>query len=115
MSKKTKIISTIGPASNHPRIISNMIKKGTNVFRLNMAHLKKEQEVKNIIDIVESVLIDFNKDIVDSLGKEGTNAISINTKENNIIDVIPESIELGFVGIPNYINTDILKSNVKKN
>ena len=52
MSKKTKIISTIGPASNHPRIISNMIKKGTNVFRLNMAHLKKEQEVKNIIDMV---------------------------------------------------------------
>ena len=70
---------------------------------------------KNIIDIVESVLIDFNKDIVDSLGKEGTNAISINTKENNIIDVIPESKELGFVGIPNYIDIDILKSNVKKN
>ena len=52
MSKKTKIISTIGPASNHPRIISNMIKKGANVFRLNMAHLKKEQEVKDIIDMV---------------------------------------------------------------
>ena len=52
MSKKTKIISTIGPSSNHPRFISNMIKKGTNVFRLNMAHLKKEKEVKDIIDMV---------------------------------------------------------------
>ena len=70
---------------------------------------------KNIINIVENVLIDFNKDIVDSLNKEGTNAISINTKENNIIEVTPESEELGFVGTPNHINIDILKNNIKKN
>ncbi len=70
---------------------------------------------KNIINIVENVLIDFNKDIVNSLSEEGTNAISINTKENNIIEVIPESKELGFVGIPHRINIDILKSNVEKN
>ena len=70
---------------------------------------------KNIINIVENVLIEFNKDIVDSLKREGTNAISINTKENNIIEVIPESKELGFVGIPHHINIDILKNNVEKN
>ncbi len=70
---------------------------------------------KNIINIVENVLIDFNKDIVDSLKKEGTNAISINTKENNIIEVTPESEELGFVGIPCHINIDILKESVGKN
>ncbi len=70
---------------------------------------------KNIIDIVENVLIDFNKDIVDSLKEKGTNAISINTKENNIIEVIPESKELGFVGIPNEINIEIIKENLKKN
>jgi len=70
---------------------------------------------KNIINIVENVLIDFNEDIVDSLSEEGTNAISINTKKNNIIEVIPESKELGFVGIPHHINIDILKNNVKKN
>ena len=70
---------------------------------------------KNIINIVENVLIDFNKDIVDSLSEEGTKAISINTKENNIIEVTPESKELGFVGIPHRINIDILKSNVGKN
>ncbi len=70
---------------------------------------------KNIINIVENVLVDFNKDIVDSLKKEGTNAISINTKENNIIEVIPESKELGFVGIPNHININIVENNVRKN
>jgi len=70
---------------------------------------------KNIISIVEDVLIDFNKDIVDSLKKEGTNAVSINTRQNNIIEVIPESKELGFVGIPRHINIDTLKNNVEKN
>ena len=70
---------------------------------------------KNIIKVVENVLIDFNKDIVDSLKKKNTKAISINTKENNIIEVTPEIEELGFVGIPNKINIDILKNNIKKN
>ena len=55
---------------------------------------------EKIIKIVESVLIDFNNDIVDSLKKFGTDAISIHTKKNNIIKVTPEVKELGFVGIP---------------
>ena len=70
---------------------------------------------KKIIDIVESVLIDFNIDIVSSLNKTGSKAVSINTKKNNIIEVIPEATELGFVGIPNKIDTDIIKSIVEKN
>ena len=63
---------------------------------------------KRIINIVESVLIDFNNDIVQSLKDVGSEAISIHTKNNNIISVTPEAKELGFVGIPNKINNDIL-------
>ena len=70
---------------------------------------------EKIINIVESVLIDFNDDIVDSLKKSGSQAVSINTKKNNIIEVIPESEELGFVGIPKKINIDIIKNIVEKN
>jgi acetylglutamate kinase len=69
---------------------------------------------EKVINIVERVLIDFNKDIVASLKKKGTEAISINTKENNIIEVIPESEELGFVGKPKKINNDILLSVIKE-
>ena len=69
---------------------------------------------KNIINIVESVLIDFNNDIVDSLKKKGSEAISIHTKNKNVIEVIPESSDLGFVGIPNYINNDIIIDIVKE-
>ena len=69
---------------------------------------------KKVINIVENVLIGFNDDIVDSLKKEDTEAISINTKKNNVIEVTPESEELGFVGKPNKINTDIIKNMVEK-
>jgi len=67
-----------------------------------------------IINIVESVLIDFNKDIVSSLNEKETEAISIHTKENNIINVIPETEELGFVGIPNKINVVFLKEIIEQ-
>ena len=67
-----------------------------------------------IINIVESVLIDFNNDIVASLKKNGSEAISIHTKNNNIIEVIPEIEELGFVGIPNKINNDIIKNTLSQ-
>ena len=49
---------------------------------------------------MEEVLIDFNKDIVNSLKKLGSNAASFHTKTKNIIEVVPEKEELGFVGIP---------------
>ena len=70
---------------------------------------------KNIIDIVESVLIDFNEDIVQNLIKKGSDGVSIHTKNNNIIDVIPEAKELGFVGIPNGINTQTILNILRQN
>jgi len=70
---------------------------------------------KSIINIVEKVLIEFNEDIVSSLNKKSSKALSINTKKNNIITVTPESKELGFVGIPNKINIEVIKSAIKKN
>ena len=69
---------------------------------------------KKIIKIVENVLIDFNNDIVYSLNQKGSKAVSIHTKNNNIIKVIPEAEELGFVGIPKnrlFFLLDIIKKN----
>ena len=70
---------------------------------------------EKIIDIVENVLIDFNNDIVNSLIQKGSKAISIHTKNNNIIEVLPEAEELGFVGIPKKINSTYLINIIKKN
>ena len=70
---------------------------------------------EKIINIVEDVLIDFNKDIVNSLKEKNTEAVSIHTKENNVIEVVQESEELGFVGKPNKINNDIINNILEKN
>ncbi len=70
---------------------------------------------KNIIDIVEKVLIDFNKDIVESLKKLGSEATSFHSKTNNIIQVEPEREELGFVGIPNEINDNSIQNALNSN
>ena len=69
---------------------------------------------EKIINIVESVLIDFNNDIVESLKKFGTDAVSIHTKKNNIIKVTPEAEELGFVGIPSKIDNNLIEKILNK-
>ena len=69
---------------------------------------------KKVISIVEEVLIDFNKDIVDSLKKKGSQAVSITSKSNNIINVVPDNKELGFVGIPDRIEIELLKDIINK-
>ena len=70
---------------------------------------------KNIIDIVEEVLIDFNKDIVSSLKKLGSEAAAFHTKTENIIEVKPEREELGFVGIPDKINEELIHKALNNN
>ena len=63
---------------------------------------------KNTIKVVEDVLIEFNKEIINTLRDQKCATKSITTKENNIILVKPEKEELGFVGIPNEIDQNIL-------
>ena len=70
---------------------------------------------KNTINIVEDVLIEFNKEIVDSLKKQSCETKKITSRESNIITVKPENDKLGFVGTPTNINTNILKKITKAN
>ena len=43
--KKTKIVSTLGPASNSVEIISELIEAGANVFRFNFSHGDHEEQL----------------------------------------------------------------------
>ena len=70
---------------------------------------------KNTIKVVENVLIEFNKEIINTLRNQKCATKSITTKENNIILVKPEKEELGFVGIPNKIDQNILNKIIETN
>ena len=66
-----------------------------------------------IINIVEDVLVELNKEIVNALKNQSCKARQITTKEHNVISVKPERKELGFVGVPNQINTNVLNDIIK--
>ena len=70
---------------------------------------------EKVISIVEDVFIKFNKEIVYALKNHLSDAKGIHSKENNIINVKKVSKELGFVGVPNEININILKKIIESN
>ena len=70
---------------------------------------------KDVVKIAEEVFIEFNKEILNEIKNYSVNAKSITSKENNIISVKPISKELGFVGTPYEVNTEILKKIINAN
>jgi len=56
MTRKTKIVCTIGPASRDPRIIESLIREGMQVARLNFSHgthaehLETLQQIRSVSD-----------------------------------------------------------------
>ena len=70
---------------------------------------------KDTINIVEDVLIEFNKEIVEALNELACRAKRITSKENNIITVVQENKDLGFVGTPTEINKELLTKTIKAN
>tara|TARA_B100001996_G_scaffold274303_1_gene215086 strand:+ start:840 stop:1706 length:867 start_codon:yes stop_codon:yes gene_type:complete len=65
------------------------------------------------INIVEDVLIEFNKEIKVALNNQYCEARSVTSKEYNIISVDPENNELGYVGVPNKIKINVLSEIIK--
>ena len=70
---------------------------------------------ENTINIIEDILIEFNKEIVDALKNQSCKTRGISSKEYNIITVKPESDNLGFVGTPTDIKTNVLEEIIKAN
>ena len=95
-----------GPRIERELEKSNIVSKFINGLRVTD---------QKIINIVEKVLIEFNKDIVESLNNKNSEAVQLNSKKSNVINVVPENKELGFVGIPKKINTEIIKDLIRNN
>ncbi|MGX7205754.1 pyruvate kinase [Enterococcus pingfangensis] len=53
--KKTKIVSTLGPASNTVETISQLIEAGANVFRFNFSHGDHEEQLARMNMVREAV------------------------------------------------------------
>ena len=62
MRKRTKIIATLGPASSSPKIISELIKEGTDVFRINLSHASVS-EIENILEILKAASLKLKRPV----------------------------------------------------
>jgi len=69
---------------------------------------------QKIIKVVEDVMTEFNKEIVDALEKKVCRAKPITIKENNVIYVEQKNKELGYVGFPTRIDTKIINNLIKE-
>jgi acetylglutamate kinase len=66
------------------------------------------------IKIVEEALLELNFEILNNIKNKQANAHSVTPKNGNIIKIIPEKKELGFVGTPKEIDKDVLLNIVKE-
>ena len=65
---------------------------------------------EKVIKVVEEVMLQFNKEIVNALKKKNCNAKSVTVKENNVITVKQKNLELGYVGAPTKLDVKIIKN-----
>ena len=70
---------------------------------------------EKMIKIVEDVMIDFNKEIVESLEKKFCRAKSITIRKNNVIYVQQKNKELGYVGNPTRVDAKIINNFIHEN
>ena len=83
--RKTKIIGTIGPASEDPSVFREMCLQGLNVARLNFSHGTHEEHQKKI-DMIKAVRKELNLPIAIMLDTKGPE-YRIRTFENGKIQL----------------------------
>ena len=69
---------------------------------------------EKVIKIVEDVMLEFNKEIVNALEKKTCKAKSVTIKENNAIYVEQKNKELGYVGKPTRVDDQLIKNLIKE-
>ncbi|MFA6193941.1 MAG: pyruvate kinase [Parcubacteria group bacterium] len=106
--KRTKIICTIGPASENEKILSEMIKKGMNVARLNFSHgsfsshkkiIKSVRKISEKLNIPVGIMADLQGPRI-----RVSNVDELSVSKNEIIEVREELIPVKISSLKRIIN-----------
>ena len=96
--KKTKIVTSIGPASASVEVFKQMVEAGANTARINFSHATIEERV-NVVDVVKKVRKLTNKEIAilyDTKGPEFRNGEvqenGINLQAGNKIRIVKDEV-----------------------
>ncbi len=91
MLRKTKIIATLGPATESPEMIKALIEAGADVFRLNMSHANHDW-VRNVVRTIRQTARDLGKNtgiLMDTQGpaiRTGDLGTKLDLKPGNILE-----------------------------
>src|SRR5438105_15283997 len=68
--RKTKIICTLGPASEKPETLRQLVHEGANVFRLNMSHAQYEW-VREVVPRIRAIAEELGRAVAILLDTQG--------------------------------------------
>lgn len=68
--RKTKIICTLGPATEEPAVIRQLVQQGADVFRLNMSHARHEW-VRTIVPQIRQIAAELDRAVAIQLDTQG--------------------------------------------
>jgi len=94
MQRSTKIVATLGPASEDREVLSRMIAAGINVVRMNFSHGKREDHVRRAMMVREiareqtrtvGVMVDLQGPKI-RIGKFASGKINLNKGDTFVLD-----------------------------
>jgi pyruvate kinase len=118
MQKRTKILATVGPASHNVEVLSEMIRAGVNVFRLNFSHGTHEYHLEVLTNIRTAIaqtnsVVGILQDISGPKIRIGQLDEDFHLHQHDIIDFYRDTIQGMCVG-PNHYKASINQSNILK-
>lgn len=117
MLRRTKIVATLGPASNDPKVLDSMIAAGMDVVRLNFSHGKPEDHIQRAETVrslarargrTVGVLVDLQGPKI-RIGKFENKSITLNNGDRFILDASctmgnQERVGLDYKELPNDVS-----------
>jgi len=107
MIRRTKIVATLGPASNDPKVLDRMIEAGVDVVRLNFSHGSAEEHIQSA-ELVRSlaktrgravgVLVDLQGPKI-RIGKFKDDKVTLKEGERFVLDADCKLGDQGRVGL----------------
>jgi pyruvate kinase len=86
---KTKIVATLGPASDSAEVIEQMILTGVDVFRVNFSHVDYDR-VRKTIETIQATNTKLNTHVAILADLQGPK-LRIGEVENGLVELVPGS------------------------
>ncbi len=121
MTKRTKIVATVGPACDSYEMLVNLVKAGVNVFRLNFSHGTHENKAQ-IIEKIRKINKELPYNIAILADLQGPK-LRVGEIENNALEINPGDMltftntkcigtrEKIYVSYPN-LHNDVIPGNI---